>query len=110
MLSKLYLAYLDHAISWLDFTKYAEVIDRFLPNDFDTLKPAATFKTERDRETDSIQRLISLGLVIEDFRTLATQEENGTVWIDPPELREKKERNYTRTEFGSVLVRILLEE
>ena len=107
MLSKLYLAYLDNTISWLDFTKYAEVVDRFLPNDFDVLKSATTYKTEQDLETDSLQRLIALGLVIEGFRTIAAQEKNGTVVIDPPELREKNERNYNRTVFGNILVEIL---
>lgn len=107
LLAKLYLSYLDDCITWNDFTKYAEVVDRFLPGDCETLLSADTYKTERDINTDSIQRLIALGLVIEDFRTMAVQEENGTLHIDPPELREKNERNYTRTEFGNTLVRII---
>ena len=109
LLAKLYLSYLNGFISWNDFTKYAEVVDRFLPGDCETLLSANTYKTERDINTDSIQRLIALGLVIEGFRTMAVQEENGTVHIDPPELREKNERNYTRTEFGNTLVRIITE-
>ena len=107
MLAKLYLAYLDIKISWNDLSKYSEVIDRFLPGDYAVLRSASTYKTEFDRDTDSIQRLIALGLVIEGFRTMAIQEENGTLSIDPPELREKSERNYTRTKFGSILVDIL---
>lgn len=110
LLAKLYLAYLDEKIIWNDFTKYAEVVDRFLPGDCETLISADTYKTERDINTDSIQRLIALGLVIEDFRTMGIQEENGTLHIDPPELREKKERNYIRTEFGNILVRIVTEK
>ena len=109
MLAKLYLCYLDMNITWVDLTKYAEVIDRFLPGDYNMLQSASIYRTEHDEETDSIQRLIALGLVIEGFRTMATQEENGTVSIDPPELREKKERNYSRTEFGNILVKILGE-
>lgn len=107
MLAKLYLSYLDENISWLAFAKYAEVIDRFLPGDYEMLKSASTFKTEWDLETDAIQRLIALGLVIEGFRTMVAQENDGTVSIDPPELREKNERNYNRTEFGNVLVGII---
>lgn len=110
LLAKLYLSYLDDVITWNDFTKYSEVVDRFLPGDCETLISANTYKTERDVNTDSIQRLIALGLVIEGFRTMAVQEENGAVHIDPPELREKKERNYARTEFGNVLVRILADD
>lgn len=109
MLAKLYLCYLDMNITWVDLTKYAEVIDRFLPGDYNMLQSASIYRTEHDEETDSIQRLIALGLVIEGFRTMATQEENGTVSFDPPELREKKERNYSRTEFGNILVKILGE-
>ncbi len=110
MLARLYLACLDERITWDDFTKYAEVIDRFLPGDCETLLSAMVYKTERDIATDSIQRLIALGLVIEGFRTMAVQEENGTLYIDPPELREKNERNYTRTEFGNILASILAED
>jgi len=107
LLAKLYLSYLTDYITWIDFTKYAEVVDRFLPGDCETLLSANTYKTERDIHTDSIQRLIALGLVIEGFRTMAVQEEDGALHIDPPELREKNERNYTRTEFGDILARIL---
>lgn len=107
MLAKLYLSYLDENITWVDFAKYAEVVDRFLPGDYEMLKSSQTFKTERDLETDAIQRLVALGLVIEGFRTLVAQEDNGVVSIDPPELREKNERNYNRTEFGNVLVGII---
>ncbi len=109
MLAKLYLAFLQDVIDWERFTIYSEVIDRFLPGDYNTLKSASTYKTEKDLYTDSIQRLIALGLVIEGFRTMVTQVEDGTVHIDPPELREKNERNYTRTEFGNTLVRIISE-
>ena len=109
LLAKLYLSYLDDFITWNDFTKYAEVVDRFLPGDCETLLSAETYKTERDIDTDSIQRLIALGLVIEGFRTIAIQEEDGTVSIDSPELREKNERNYSRTEFGNNLVKIITE-
>ena len=107
MLAKLYLSYLDENITWVDFAKYVEVVDRFLPGDYEMLESASTFKTVRDLETDAIQRLIALGLVIEGFRTMVTQEDNGVVSIDSPELREKNERNYNRTEFGNVLVGII---
>ena len=107
VLAKLYLSYLDECITWNDFTKYAEVVDRFLPGDCETLLSANTYKTERDINTDSIQRLIALGLVIEAFRTIPFQEGSETICIDPPEIREKNERNFTRTEFGNTLVYIL---
>ena len=110
LLAKLYLSYLDDFITWHDFTKYAEVVDRFLPGDCETLLSADNYKTERDKNTDSIQRLIALGLVIEGFRTMAEQKEDGAVYLDSPELIEKNERNYTRTEFGNTLVKIITEK
>ena len=48
MLAKLYLSYLDENITWVDFAKYAEVVVRFLPGDYEMLKSASTFKTVRD--------------------------------------------------------------
>lgn len=36
-LAKLYLAYLDGVIDWNELTKYAEVVDRFLPGDSEFL-------------------------------------------------------------------------
>lgn len=110
MLAKLYLAFLQDVIDWERFTIYSEVIDRFLPGDYNTLKSASTYKTEKDLYTDSIQRLIALGLVIEGFRTMAVQEDDGGLRIDPPELREKNERNYSRTMFGNTLVRLMENE
>lgn len=106
-LAKIFLTYLDQRIKWLDVCKYAEVIDRFLPGDYAVLKSNDTYKTERDFETDAIQRLIAQGLVIEGFRTSNIQEEDGALIIDAPQMLEKRERNYTRTEFGNVLVSIL---
>lgn len=110
MLAKVYMSYLDDIITWLDCAKYAEIIDRFLPGDCEMLLSASTYKTEYDIDTDSIQRLIALGLVIEGFRTMAVQDDDGAVYIDPPELREKSERNYMRTAFGDGLVKILTED
>lgn len=107
LLAKLYLAYLDENISWEDFTKYAVVIDRFLPGDCETLLSASTYKTIHDINTDSIQRLIALGLLIEGYRDIPLQVSNEVLAIAPPEITEKKERNYTRTDFGNILVSII---
>lgn len=107
ILAKLYLAYLQDNLSWDQFTIYAEVIDRFLPGDFNMLKSADSYRTERDIGTDSLQRLIALGLVIEEIRTSNIQYEEGTVIIDDPKTLEKKERHYVRTKFGNTLVDIL---
>lgn len=109
-LSKIYLAFLRNKITWIEVCKYGETIDRFLPGDYDMLKKSAEYSTLHDRETDTIQRLISLGLVIEEIRKSNVKHKEGTVIIDDPEDMERKERNYVRTEYGSKLVDILENE
>lgn len=109
-LAKVFLAYLDEKINWLDVCKYSEVIDRLLPGDYETLESSNEYRTERDLGTDALQRLVALGLVIEEIRKSNIQwEETGTVKIDDPEAMEKKERNYKRTDFGELFVEILSE-
>lgn len=111
MLAKIYLAYLNDKISWIKLTQYAEVIDRFLPGDYSVLCSETHYKTENDKETDSIQRLIALGLIIEEIRKSNVQfDGNGTVMIDDPEIVRKKERTYMRTDFGDILVKIISEQ
>lgn len=109
-LAKIYLAFLRNKITWIEVCKYGETIERFLPGDYDMLKKSAEYSTLYDRETDTIQRLISLGLVIEEIRKSNVKHKEGTVIIDDPEDMEKKERNYVRTEYGSKLVDILENE
>lgn len=109
-LAKLYLAYLDEKINWNDFLKYSEVIDRFLPGDCKVLCLSATYRTENDSNTDAIQRLIALGLIIEDIRKSSIQQIDSALIVDPPEIYKKKERYYSRTEFGNKLVEILQQE
>ena len=108
MLAILYLSFLDDHIDWITFTKYAEVINRFLPGDYYMLSSASAHRTERNLGTDSIQRLVALGLVIEEHADLIVRDEgNGNLIFDPRDEREKKERKYTRTAFGDGLVDIL---
>ena len=111
-LGKIYLAYLEGEIKWIDFCKYAETIDRLLPGDYEKLALSDTHKTEKDKDTDALQRLIGLGLVIEDIRKSNIETEDNesggqTVHIDSPAHLEKRERTYSRTEFGNTLVRII---
>ena len=106
-LARIFLAYLDKKISWGKVCQYAEVLDRFLPGDYEVLSSSNTYRTEKDENTDVLQRLIALGLVIEDIRKSKAISEGGTITIDPPAIMEQKERLYTRVEFGDVLVGIV---
>lgn len=107
-LAKLYLAYLDGKIDWITLTKYAEVVERFLLGDIVVLCSSEHFKTIRDEDTDTLQRLIALGLVIEAIRKSNVQEDGKrTVIIDAPEVMELRERSCKRTCFGEVLVKLI---
>ena len=107
MLAKLYLAYLREDILWQEFAMYAEVIDRFLPGDYEQLCRSHRFTTVKDLNTEVLLRLAGLGLVIESIRGATSKMEGSTLFIDPPEIMELRERNYYRTEFGERLVAIL---
>ena len=62
------------------------------------------FGTSADHRTDDTPYTKEQ---LETIWAIVAQEDNGVVSIDPPELREKNERNYNRTEFGNVLVGII---
>lgn len=104
MLAKLYLAYLDGTITWVEFTMYAEIVDRILPGDI-------TILYEYSRDTidtrtvepviDRIQRLVSVGLLTEKIKPVFLYDSNGN----------KKSvidmEGYSLTQFGEKLVNIL---
>ena len=62
MLAKLYLSYLDEDIEWKEFTKYAEVIDNFLPGDKEFFISSMSFCSFFSSMPDTIIRLSALGL------------------------------------------------
>lgn len=96
MLAKLYLAYLDSKIQWVEFTQYAEVIDRLLPGDIylssDGLKYARN-------KSDSQQRLAALGLMRGTIPNPSV--DNGVLSFSSAAL------NYELTKFGRTLLNIL---
>ena len=69
MLGKLYIAYIDGTINWNELTMYAEVVDRFLPGDWNLLDEyRLSLYTPESVDIDRVQRLISMGLVTETMR------------------------------------------
>lgn len=111
MLAKLYLAYLDGLIIWEEFTMYAEVIDRFLLLDCRTLTSnAAVFIVPVKQTGDIVQRLVALGLLVEDSKTTSLfHESKGHVTVRPENVKRfsNDERHYVRTDFGNKLANIL---
>lgn len=68
MIAKLYLAYLNCAVSWDEFCAYAEIIDRFLPGDAELLCAGYPERIQYlHTRTDDYERLISLGLMRKRF-------------------------------------------
>lgn len=111
MLAKIYLAYLDGLIDWIELTMYAEVIDRFLVLDCDTLvSESEKFTTFRNVGSESILRLVALGLMAEETsNSLFEETSRGGFAVTTSSMNRasSKERRYKRTEFGSKLADIL---
>ena len=111
MLAKLYLAYLDGEIIWEEFTMYAEVIDRFLLLDCRTLtSDADVYIVPIKRTGDAIQRLVALGLLVEDAKaTSLFHESKGHFAVSSESMKRfsSDERHYVRTEFDDKLANIL---
>lgn len=111
MLAKLYLAYLDEKILWIEFTTYAEVVDRFLPMDYKMLLNEKV-TTIRNIGSEPLLRLMALGLVAERYyNNPFVEHANGGFGIpaDSMSKMSQHEKVYQRTEFGDKLVDILGE-
>ena len=111
MLAKLYLSYLDDEIIWQEFTMYAEVVDRFLMLDCNTLTgDAEKIIVPRNIGGESVLRLVALGLMTEITETSAfVIGNNGNIGLSMEGLKKATSRNrtYKRTEFGEKLANIL---
>lgn len=111
LLAKLYLAYLDGIIIWEELTMYAEVVDRLLLLDYNTLKsPAEKWIVYRNIGGESILRLVALGVMCEITETSSwIERENGHFSVTSESLTKltSKEKIYKLTEFGEKLVNIL---
>ena len=95
MLAKLYLAYLDKLISWDEVAKYAEVIDRLLPGDYEAMQETHWNDMNDSLVPDSLMRLIGLGMVISHDKDAAVPNTVGLLFI--PSARTK---DYELTAFG----------
>lgn len=62
LLAKVYLAYLCADIDWHSFVKFAEIIDRLLPNDYLLLNEEALNIAIHNDNYDIASRLVSVGL------------------------------------------------
>lgn len=108
MLAKLYLAYLDGEIIWEEFTMFAEVVDRLLPMDYNTLLHDQV-TTIRNIGSEPLLRLMALGLMADRYSSGFSVERNGSIsWtLDSTNKVLQNEKTYHRTEFGDKLVAIV---
>lgn len=111
ILAKLYLAYLDEKIIWKEFTIYAEIIDRFIVLDYDTLiTEAEKIIIHRNMGGESVLRLVAFGLMMEVMDTsLFAERDDGSLGITHRTLSSSisTDKIYKRTEFGEKLANIL---
>lgn len=102
MLAKLYLAYLDSKITWNELTMYAEIVDRFLPGDWNLLdENKLSACTPESVSIDGVQRLISMGLVSQKW------QKSQLFNIHGEELGGLGLKGYALTDFGSKLKQII---
>ncbi len=99
LLAKTYLAYLHETITWVDFMKYAEIIDRLLPGDLELLKEGMKQNVDYQDVGDGTLRLVSLGLMV-PFPDTSRVE--GTTLV----LANGNVQSYMWTKFGEIFVKI----
>lgn len=110
MLGKLYVAYIDGIIDWNELTIYAEVVDRFLPGDCETLQSSKQFITVYNLGSESLLRLMALGLLVEESQHgMWTDDGRGGFAVTAATMQRvaNREKKYVRTEFGQKLVEIM---
>ncbi len=105
MLAKLYLAFLDRLLSWDEVSKYGEVIDRLLLGDYEEMQQCYWNDLEDTFVSDSLLRLIALGLVIAHNKEVYTNNTVGALTIPPSTTKD-----YELTEFGTTFLRCMLGE
>lgn len=109
MLAKLYLAYIDERITWDELTIMSEIIDRFLPGDYDLLKSNHDISIINDKGTENALRLISSGLLIDTEPILKDDDLilNCGSSDDKDRTPETRNHNYSRTRLGDKMTLII---
>ena len=101
-LANLFLAYLDESITWNDFAKCSEILDRFLPGDFSELTKGEWHNIEDNTLSDNLLRLISFGLVYSKSNDITISNTIETLSIPP-----QSKKDYYLTAFGELLLNSL---
>ena len=110
ILGKLYVAYIDGVIGWNELTMYAEVVDRFLPGDYNKRQSSKQFITVHNLGSESLLRLMALGLLVEESQHgMWTDDGRGGFEVTASTMQRvaNREKKRVRTECGQKLVEIM---
>lgn len=97
-LSMLFINYVDKKINWDEFASYAEIIDRFLPGDTNTLAMGDQKDVHEKSISPSLLRLAGLGL----YRTIKNEEPVKVV-DSTLHVSSQDSKDYQLTKFGRTL-------
>ena len=101
-LAKIYLAYLEKRISGERFASYAELINRFLPGDFEVLLRGDQLGIRDAEVADTLLRLVSCGLFAPVSKSVQAENYPETISIPAADVKD-----YALTEYGKELKDIL---
>lgn len=103
-LAKLYLSYLDKEIDWETFTKCSEILDRLLPGDYQELSLGFWPNLSDSEVSDSLLRLVSLGLVISHNKSAEVDNTVGKLIVPDSTVKD-----YELTRFGNAFYWSLID-
>lgn len=106
IIAKLYLAYLDSKISWVEFSVYSEVTDQLFINDLDFLRKEDN-QIVQEVSSDAALRLTSMGLLFEvhEIPEFSVNSEDGCLYYKTD--AKKNEKIFSRTMFGIRYIEII---
>ena len=97
-LAKLFLGYIEGKMGWEAFVSYSEIIDRFLLGDYETLVEGEQNNICDNDVSDSVLRLVSLGLFYSVTDEVSMPNYPGNI-VYPGNIQ----KNYRLTKFGRIM-------
>lgn len=97
------LAYLDQRIDASTFFKASEALDRLLPGDYEELGKCQWINLQDNDVSDSLLRLVALGLVVSHNKGTTVGNTVGTILIPDSTIKD-----YELTGFGQIFLDCIL--
>ncbi|MEE0440942.1 MAG: hypothetical protein UDG84_00850 [Thomasclavelia sp.] len=111
ILGRLFYLHIEGQITWVEYKKYSEILDRLLLNDLEEFVRKNN-NYEYEEINDSVLRLVSLGLLVETTNSSPFVDDGrGGIAITSSSMNRVLDNNkiYILTDFGKKLIEILLE-